>query len=318
VNAFRIPVSVFTSSAGLDPTVFARRTDGSIALRFDRATMPFSNLGYFSPLAPELPPLLGSVEVTLRGSAPVGAVRIGVRDRTGREPKVRLKNYVGALSKESWQVARIPLEAFRAAIVGLPGKSGLDPLGALSAVTVSLDDSAAGGPFELELSRVELVPDRAPLMVANFDADPPGQTSIGGKIVVDSRNGARLDLQTPAGKSGAALGVEISGGGNDKAYGLIVFGLGRIDAGGYKSLSFWVRGKSGGESCAVVLSDGKSKGKVRLSEFMKVDLAWQKALIPLSAFGKKLQTRSLRELALAWEGSDLVNETMIFDDFRFE
>ena len=93
-------------------------------------------------------------------------------------------------------------------------------------------------------------------------------------------------------------------------YTLLKTGSRYFDATGYKSLTLWVKGTSGGENFAVGLSDrhwdevGDSVKSEEIGKYLpsgKLTTEWQKATIPLSTF--MVEMKELASIAICFEGS---------------
>jgi hypothetical protein len=316
VNAFRLPSTVFTASVA-DISLYGSRTGSSIVLS-EPASRPMQYIGYRTPLPALLPKVIGSVEVQLRGSVAPKDVRVGLRDKTGREPKVRLDGYApDAAAPDGWMSARVPLEAFKVALAGFPGALGQKPLDRIEAVTVALERTEAGD-RKLEIREIALVPDREPLVVQTFDGEEKGQTGLGGKLRVVGEGGATLEARDePDGVKGHGIALEVTGVGG-KAYALFSLGVVRVDARAFSRLTLWAKGKRGGEIAVIHLNDGKTKATIDLLQHASLTTQWQKVEIPLAAFGKKINRAALSEISFAWEEKSIPEQTMYLDEIRFE
>jgi hypothetical protein len=318
VNAHRQPVTIFASGYEVERRLSVTRSVGAMRLA-PVLGKPEEYAGYMTDLPP-VPPTMNSLELRLRGNVSPTRVTIGLRDAKGTEPRLALASYLRQLGPD-WSVVRIPLGAVRAAYAGYGGKGAMGPPRRLAIALVGGGPAAAAGapgPW-LELGGIRFLAERAPLVLASFDGPRPRLNDVAGPISKEAASGAtlELDLSRP-GAEGKGLSVRVAGVGGPR-YALVALGLGGLDARGLSTLSFRVRGATGGETADIVLQQGRAqRARLKLSSYATLSREWKPVRIPLRDFAAqnpKLDLSKLSELVLLWGDRELGQESLAFDDF---
>jgi hypothetical protein len=265
VDPRRKPTLFFASSPAILDALQATRTGSSLQLSYNPKGVD-DHIGYRVNLPRVLPRKLRSLKLTLRGSVDPSAIEIGLRDRAGKEPKISLSDYVSKLGS-TYRSISIPLDAFRARALSF--KNRARPHGRnLVAASVVLGVNRQARDPQIELAKLELSPQLAPLTLVSFDG-PAHQTSLGGAITIESRFGGDVRTALIDGKMGKGLRIR-AGSIGGKAYALVSFNIRRINAKPYHSLTFWVRGERGRENPTIVLRDARKKHRAPRSR----SLSW--------------------------------------------
>ncbi len=118
------------------------------------------------------------------------------------------------------------------------------------------------------------------------------------------------------------------------AYAGYVTMLENVDLTGYQTLAFWIKGKQGGETLLVGIKDGfGQESKLLVERYLssRVTKEWQKVTVPLSAFTKIQNWRTIENLNFCFENCmnseygeicidniqfERTLETIIVDDFE--
>ena len=167
-----------------------------------------------------------------------------------------------------------------------------------------------------------------PVIIADFDKDPG--TNLGSEIIahrkIPSDAKWELDGEVFRGESGKSLRIEYIrlAGGSDCYVLLKIPGVKVTED---QVLSFWIKGKEGGEIFDVGLRDHKMAEGGRLPEPMVyvdrvleggVTEGWQRVVIPVTKFrSRDLDLQSLESVVIAF--NRITKFSVIYlDDVRFE
>ncbi|MCP4603183.1 MAG: hypothetical protein GY847_22160 [Proteobacteria bacterium] len=211
---------------------------------------------------------------------------------------------------------KIPIEAFGAVLAS--GYKNQPRLSKYKSVSVTMTNAGKRGvTHQIEIGLVQLTTEPVPVTITRFDGEINNLTALGGIFITESERGAEMEAQfDAAGHTGNGLKVRVS---NERpeGYSLVALGMGRVDAREYTNLSFYVRGRYGGEDAAVYLNDGNNRAYVNLSDYTTVTTKWNQVWIPLTEF-EGVNLKHLTQLVLAWEEREIDGETIYFDDFVIE
>lgn len=94
-----------------------------------------------------------------------------------------------------------------------------------------------------------------------------------------------------------------------------------VDVSDYKYLTFWIKGKEGGENAEVLFRDAHSINYMPQAKYAipVITDEWQKVVIPLDEIDNRVDTSALVHVGMAF-GADVGNEpgdTIFVDDFKF-
>jgi hypothetical protein len=285
------------------------------ALRLDYQLPHAGNFaGYVSMLRGLDARGMQALTLRVRRAQADGDLLVGLKERSGRESKIRLSDYLPERGSTDWQRVVIPLAAF----AGLHDRAGLENLSfsftpqTHAAGTVWVDDLA----FERDLAGLMVDDfersDRRNALGLEHGVQVAGAAAISGQSVHNSPNRIfRLAYGGTIGVAGADVGD-----GETKSWARWSTQLGGIDCSKCGELSLRIRGAEGGEDLTLYLDDGNFRWGVQLSKVAKVSREWQTVRIPLSAFAEYgVDLSHLSELQLAFEGHRM-SGTVYLDDIR--
>ncbi len=310
VSFDRRPTEVFTSSTSVRAEVSHSRGTLRLALTPKRRA---EYAGYSVPLG-EIPAWAKTIEVRIKGTAKPREILLGLRDAAGKEPKVRLGNYLHQLSAADWTDVRIPLIALQAAMAGFGGKK---PLGPVQALTVTLAPEGLGRRAEIELDLLRFTAEALPLVVTSFDADPPGQTAFGGALKLSASGGITLSSTLAAGRHGQGLSVTVTPS-DTPGQALVAFGFGKLDVRNYHALAFEVSGLGNDTHAELILADVKRRAKVPLAGRVEGTAPWATVRIPIADFGGRLDKSAVAQAFLAFDEKTARAERFVIDEVRLE
>lgn len=310
VSFDRRPTEVFTSSTSVRAEVSHSKGTLRLGLTPKR---PGEYAGYSTPLG-EIPAWAKTVELRIKGTARPKEILLGLRDAAGKEPKVRLGNYLHQLSAADWTDVRIPLVALRAAMAGFGGKKALGPAQAL---TVTLAPEGMGRRAEIELDLLRFTAEALPLVVTSFDADPPGQTAFGGALKLSASGGLSLTSTLAAGRHGQGLSVSVTPS-DTPGQALVAFGFGRLDVRNYHALAFEVSGLAEDTHAELILADAKRRSKVPLAGRLDGKAPWVTVRIPIADFGGRLDKSAVAQAFLSFDEKTVRPERFVIDEVRLE
>ncbi len=315
VNAARNPIILTGSSQHIEEKMLAMRRKGSLSLRF-KPEKRADYISYVTALPKTIDPRFQTLEIKLRGKSPVNALSVGVFDSNDRHPQLKLDDYSETLTRE-WQTVRLPLVAFGGVVAAT--YKGQPRIGMLKQVSVVMAADLSLKEQELELARVQLTLQRTPISVARFEDKELNFTALGGVLITTRQKGAQLAIKrVAAGKLGHALLAEVSLP-NPRGQAVLGLNLGLLDLQHYRRLCFWARGEKGREHLKMALKDTSNRRRnVDFDKTMPLTMAWQRACIPLSSFGGKLDLKSIDQLAFYWNGQTIKNERVFLDEVVFE
>ena len=178
----------------------------------------------------------------------------------------------------------------------------------------------------------------ATLLLDDFEG---GANKVGGRSNTYQMAPSRaLALPSEAGPHGGAKALMLKYDKKDKGgpydsggwcgyYTLLKVRSRHFDATPYQSLTFWVKGASGGENFVVGIADRhwdevgdsvKSEPVIQYLPSRKITTEWQKVTIPLSTF--MVEMKELASVAVCFEGSVFPGGagkgTVFIDDLSFE
>lgn len=304
VNRFRQPVEPFASDPVMSARPFMLRKKGSVLLRLDEAPLG-SYIGLKVPL-PSLDPNLRTLELVFQGVAGAAGVDVGLSTSSGAEPKVPLSEYLRA---GDGRTVRIPLEAFRALHRATPRAK---KFGRPVAVTLALTPGS-----NLELDRVALNWEVAPMTVARFEGTGALRTSLGGRVAARGTGAARVRSSTITVGDGQALKVEIARSAGPSSI-IVALGFGASDTRAYESLVFSLTNQANAASAAVQLHAGSKLARVPLGRYAQGVGRLERVTVPLRDFGGRLPRQRLTQISIVFEGGDAGTGLVELDDVRFE
>jgi hypothetical protein len=270
----------------------AYRLDGQLVLDYDVQGAD-QYAGYFSQLGQLPAGSYNTLDILLRGANGGEAVAVGLRDATGREPRISVGDLLPGGITTEWQWVQIPLGAFPAPL----------DLNNLTSVSLTFYNAYAPQQGRVYIKEFRLTALAAPIVIDNFD-DGDAQINARGlghwtahpDATLNARHVAG-DAQMPTGYA-LRLDYDVRPGG----YALWASELGGAAAAADARLTFWVKGENMGLLPNLYLTDSSQRARVALGDYVQPKAAWQFVAIPLSAFtAQGLNPADLRSFQVAFE-----------------
>jgi hypothetical protein len=254
-----------------------------------------------------------TLTLSVKGEANNQDLWVGLKDAAGHESKVSLRQHLQGRFPTAWSKVEIPLTAF----TGVTDWSSIEN----SSLSFQNGDRNRG---VVLVDDLQFHKQLAHLSVDNFErADErnalgrehytvaSGAVAINGEHASDSSNGI----------------YRLSYGGNIgeiKAYASDVFSfaqwqteLGGVDCSHCGTVSFRIRGATGGEQPNLYLDDGSFRWGVNIEDYAEVTTDWQEVTIPLSVFAEYgVDLTHLAELQFVFEWEKM-SGTIYLDDIQF-
>ena len=241
----------------------------------------------------------------IKGAEGKEQLRIGLKNRKGKESKLVLGAYLDKGISTIWRKVSIPLTAFA-------GVSDMSSMENLSFIFENKYNSSKG---KIYVADFVLEKSLSPMVIANC-SDCTGKTGWGNECWIFNTRNAHINFVDD--KFGALIHfkgvvasknmVTWSGWGMD---------LPDIDASDYDCLSFRIKKVNGHENPNIYLEDFHKKKYVDISNYCESSTHWQIVYIPLRDFIKKgLDIKSLKKLCFVFEWERMEGAVYV-DDIRF-
>lgn len=243
----------------------------------------------------------------VRGTAPQG-FQVGLKDASGREVKIELRDYV-AVSPDEWRKVSIPLGKFADASGAVNTSSVQNVNFGFNAGHGSGSVCIADMAFEAPLAEIfPQISGGQPFEYVN----PPGALSVQFAEDPACRRSGQYGLRIRYGFTGDGFGgwgVQWS-----QAPG------GVFDASRYRTLVFWIKGTAPNGFQIGLKDASEREGKIETIDLVRVrDGEWQKVTVPLSRFaaGGPVNVAIVRNINVGFNASHGSGEVCI-DDLGFE
>jgi hypothetical protein len=248
--------------------------------------------------------------------------RIGLRDSKEAEPKVKLGDYLTGKCVDGWSEAVIPLSSF----VGI---SDWSKMGRLSFAFENWMGTREG---TIYIDNVSFTKQAVSLMIDDFnDGKDPNFISGHNSVFIDGFARIYTDYfkDHDNNNGGYCYRIEykdvIKGkrDGTPETYCGYLAMLNDLDASDYNTLSFRIKGDSGGEKPNIYLDDGTNAeyeyidNHVDIENYATITTSWQEVNIPLIDFVKQgIDISRLNALKIVFEWEDMEG-TIYIDDIQF-
>jgi len=305
---------------------------GTIAAYYDRESLRLDYdvlgtdkyAGYYTQLSQADLTRYNAVTFLVKGASGGEKAKIGLRDSLDNEPKIVLSEYLRTGVTTSWQKVTIPLAVFTRVV----------DWSRMESFVVAFENRIGSGVGTIYLDDVkfENIP-FVPVVVDNFN-DMTGENGLGGSLWTSIGGGATIyigyDPANAYGNTGAGYYILYDGvtGTAWAARGTDLMGL---NASAARTLSFYIKGASGGERPNVYLAnrDGaiETKRFVDIEDYITLTTAWQRVDIPLEDFAVKgidLTSLAYFQVVFEWEEVegiiylDNIQFGSIFGDFNWD
>ena len=231
--------------------------------------------GYYTELQNLNATAYTTLDLMVRGDFGGEQLHIGLRDQHGYEPRLSVGDFLSGGLQQDWQWIQIPLASFG---------SQLD-LAALQSLSLTFYNSYVPMNGRIYVSEIRLTTLVAPSVIDSFDDRDMQKNSQGLGYWISAPNSTLtatpISGDAIAGR-GAALQLDYSVGAN--GYALWHSELDKLNVSADAILSLWVRGESEAVPASFYLTDGNSRARVALIDYVTLTEQWQLVEIPLTAF----------------------------------
>lgn len=252
----------------------------------------------------------------IKGSLGGEKLKVGLKDTFWNETKVSIDDYLSSGVTTSWQKVIIPLTAFR----NITAWTSMDN------ISITFENSLGAplsGTVYIDEFRFEKVADT--IMVSTFNT-AGDRNALGDELRSFTSGTATISVGYDANNSynNSAYGYNITYSGvivpNGNYAGWKTY-LNNLDASGFNSLSFYIKGSVGNEKPNIYFGYGElssyDKKYVDIERYVAVTTAWQRVNIPLSDFvSQGVDISKLIELQFVFEWENTAG-TIYLDDIHF-
>lgn len=281
--------------------------DGNVLkLSFDTAK-PESFAGYWCFLNGTDTSEFKSLTFWVKGTKGAKNFLVGLKDSHGHESKVYVKDYLLRDLDGRWQRVTIPLTAF----------SGISDWENLEILSICFDNRIGNGESIIFIGDARFERRLGGNMIETFDRT--GRNLLGGDRRTFEHGAATIkgayDDRGYKISYGGNIGLDL-GQGNFSYCGWATQ-LRGVDASEFDSISFYIKGKRGGEKLNIYLSDGTRRACVDIEKYTSVSADWRKVVIPLEDFSEKgMDITHLEELQIVFEWEEM-SGTIYIDNLQF-
>jgi RHS repeat-associated protein len=286
-------------------SIWLNYADESLRLDYNVSSTN-SYAGYITMLKEQDLTPYKSVTFLVKGENGGEKAKIGLVDSMNNEHKILISEYLPQGITTSWQKVRIPFAAFTQ-VVNRSSMAKLD---------ISFENLLGSGIGTIYIAdlKFEQIP-VVPIVVDNFN-DMTGENGLGGLYWAFADGGAVIDagydIENRHGDTGACYRITYNV--TEANYTFLSSDFMVLNALGYNTLSFYIKGAKGGEKPNIYLFDGIERRFVVLDDYVPVTTFWQKVDIPLEDFIRQgMDISDLRYMQVVFEGAEM-NGTVYLDD----
>lgn len=255
----------------------------------------------------------------VKGSEGGEIFKVGLKDAytiAGNEPKVLINDYLPLGVTKDWQKVSIPLAAFTT--ISSPDN--------LESFVIAFEKVLGDVSGIIYIDEVQFEKEMGALFIDYFNDGVNGNALVGSTQksiwTIDEDNpGARINIGyddiDPYGGTGLSYYIDYALERPEVSCCIWKTELKGVNAAYKDTLSFYIKGKNGGERTNVYLSDGHNRAFARIENYVTVSTEWQRVAIPLFAFssqGVDLSNLQSLELVFEWEK---MSGTIYLDNIEF-
>jgi RHS repeat-associated protein len=246
----------------------------------------------------------------IKGAGGGEKAKVGLVDSSDNEHKILVSEYLPGGITTQWQQVRIPFAAF----------THVADWSSMSKLVISLENGLGTSEGIIDIDDIEFERSGSvPIVVDNFN-DMTDENGLAGLYSTYANGAATIeagyDTALKHGGAGASYRIAYDVTETDDAF--LSSDLMVLNASGYDTLSFYIKGAAGGEKPNVYLSDGIVRRYVDVEEYAPITVSWQKIDVPLEDFIKQgIDATDLRYVQLAFEWEQLQG-TVYLDDVQLE
>jgi hypothetical protein len=240
-----------------------------------RVTESEQYAGYYTELQALDARQYTTLDLLVRGAQGGEQLHVGLRDGNGYEPRRSVGDFLPGGITSEWQWVQIPLSAFGATL----------DRSALQSLSVSFYHNYQPTSGRVEIAELRFTTLTTAQVIDSFD-DRDLQQNSQGLGYWSSAPGGSLNATAVVGDAqqgnGGALQLDYTV--NSGGYALWHSELGGMAVADNAILSLWVRGDTPAVPVSLYLTDGSTRGRAALADYLTPNQQWQLVQIPLTVF----------------------------------